>query len=302
MVLAAFRLAFLCLTSSPTLCGYRAAPLTTTLAYASRSVERSHSQPHKIQTRRTMTTEDNANADAVGLADIGAATARNGDETEAVNATNIKSWRAMLEASSAKSRKVRGGNYVQIATVDPVTNQPRCRTVVFRGFVKLPEGHSCYSSCDNFSCIMKMITDSRSQKVVEVMGHPNRAAELVWWFGKSSEQYRVTGELLFVGSGQFPLDQDRDLLIARKEQWGNLSDSARDGFLVEPTPGASYSGEAKGPAGGRDEEGHVMPPPDNFLLMLLIPKSVDYLLLTNNYRQLDEKSATGDWSSLRINP
>jgi hypothetical protein len=34
----------------------------------------------------------------------------------------------------------------------------------------------------------------------------------------------------------------------------------------------------------------------------LIPKSVDYLLLTNNYRQLDERSATGDWSSLRINP
>lgn len=247
----------------------------------------------------TSTSEDNANA--IGLADIGAATERSGDETE-YNATEIKSWRAMMEISSNKSRKVRGGNFVQIATVDPETNQPRCRTVVFRGFVKLPEGHPCFSSVDNLSCIMKMITDSRSQKVVEVMGHPNRAAELVWWFGKSSEQYRVTGELLFVGSGQFALDQDRDLLIARKEQWGNLSDSAREGFLVEPTPGASYSGESKVPAGGRDEEGNVMPPPDNFLLMLLIPKSVDYLLLTNNYRQVDERIASGDWSSLRVNP
>lgn len=245
-----------------------------------------------------MTSEENA--DAVGLADIGAATERSGDDTG--NATEGKSWREMLEISSAKSRKIRGSNFVQIATVDSETNQPKCRTVVFRGFVKLPEGHSCFSSCDDLSCIMKMITDSRSRKVVEVMGHPNKAAELVWWFSKSSEQYRVSGELLFVGSGQFPLDQDRDLLIARKEQWGNLSDSAREGFLTEPTPGGAYSGTFQVQAGGRDEEGNVLPPPDNFLLMLLMPKSVNYLRLTDNYSQVDERSTTGDWSSSRVNP
>jgi pyridoxamine 5'-phosphate oxidase len=296
MVVAALRLVFFCLTSSPSLCGYRAAPLTT-LAYALRDVKYS-SHPHKIESRRTMTTEDNA--DAVGLADIGASTDRSGDDTG--NGTEGKSWREMLEISSAKSRKIRGSNFVQIATVDSETNQPKCRTVVFRGFVKLPEDHSCFSSCDDLSCIMKMITDSRSKKVVEVMGHPNKAAELVWWFSKSSEQYRVSGELLFVGSGQFPLDQDRDLRIARKEQWGNLSDSAREGFLVEPTPGAAYSGKFQVQAGGRDEEGNVIPPPDNFLLMLLMPKSVNYLRLTDNYSQVDELSATGDWSSLRVNP
>jgi hypothetical protein len=244
-----------------------------------------------------MTSEDNANT--VGLSDIGT-TARKEDDTD--DTTEVKSWRAMLEISSNRSRKIRGSNFVQIATVDPETKEPRCRTVVFRGFLKLPEGHSCLNYCDDLSCIMKMITDSRSQKVSQAMGHPNKAAELLWWFPKSSEQYRVSGELLFVGSGQFALDGDSDLATARKEQWGNLSDSAREGFLVEQFPGEAYSGETQVPAGGRDEEGKVLPPPESFLLMLLIPKSVDYVRLTNMYRQVDERNAKGEWSFLRVNP
>ena len=43
-------------------------------------------------------------------------------------------WRERIDASIARSRKVRGGNYVQIATVDEA-GLPRCRTVVFRGWV-----------------------------------------------------------------------------------------------------------------------------------------------------------------------
>eukprot|EP00957_Ditylum_brightwellii_P007770 587730-Ditylum_brightwellii.AAC.1 len=42
--------------------------------------------------------------------------------------SDIKTWRERIAVSIAKSRKVRGGNYVQIATVDPATNEPRCRT------------------------------------------------------------------------------------------------------------------------------------------------------------------------------
>ena len=45
--------------------------------------------------------------------------------------TAIKTWKERIEASIAKSRRIRGGNYVQIATVDE-DGHPRCRTVVFR--------------------------------------------------------------------------------------------------------------------------------------------------------------------------
>ena len=40
------------------------------------------------------------------------------------------SWRSLLETSIARSRKVRGGNYVSLATVEGHSGKPRCRTVV----------------------------------------------------------------------------------------------------------------------------------------------------------------------------
>lgn len=70
-------------------------------------------------------------------------------------------WRERIDASIARSRKVRGGNYVQIATVDEA-GLPRCRTVVFRGW----QGEA-----------MKMITDARSEKAAHIAAQP--ACEMV---------------------------------------------------------------------------------------------------------------------------
>ena len=44
---------------------------------------------------------------------------------------------------------------------------------------------------------MKMITDSRSEKVKHIQ--LNNKCEMVWWFSKSSEQYRIFGELETIG-------------------------------------------------------------------------------------------------------
>ena len=88
-------------------------------------------------------------------------------------------WRERITDSIARSRKIRGGNYVQLATVD-ANNAPRCRTVVFRGFA--PDGR------------LKIITDQRSAKVQE-----SRRVEVCWWFSQSSEQYRVAGDITYIG-------------------------------------------------------------------------------------------------------
>jgi hypothetical protein len=45
-------------------------------------------------------------------------------------------WTSRITKSIAKSRKIKGGNYVQIATVD-ADGLPTCRTVVFRGFTNI---------------------------------------------------------------------------------------------------------------------------------------------------------------------
>lgn len=175
--------------------------------------------------------------------------------------------------------------------------EPRCRTVVFRGFL----------GTDDDNTTMKMITDRRSSKVSEASNmngagssddeEEGSNAEIVWWFSKSSEQYRIRGKLYFVGHDH----PNRDLLTARKAQWGNLSDSAREQFYWKE-PRIPYQTDAEGdvPPGGRSE-GKVLPPPDDFLLMLLTPKMVDYLRLGDNYRQLDEM-AKGQWTMARVNP
>lgn len=211
--------------------------------------------------------------------------------------SNPKSWRSLLEVSIAKTRKIRGSNYVQLSTIED--GEPRCRTVVFRGFQKLPSDHVLFDECDSLTTTMKMCTDLRSRKVAQNREQP--MAELVWWFPKTNEQYRIRGKLILVGQTD---EQDKPLMIARKELWGNLSDPARESFLGSLVPGDAYESDEKAeiPAGGRDEDGKPVPPPENFLLMLLDPTNVDYLLLgRDQYRQAD-KRVEGMWSFQRLNP
>jgi PPOX class probable FMN-dependent enzyme len=227
----------------------------------------------------------------VGLNDIATSSASSSQTTKLTN------WRNKIEISIAKSRKVRGGNYVQIATVDRNTMEPKCRTVVFRGFLPSLDG--------NQSCQMKMITDARSNKYAEITGgggvneneNENKInCEMVWWFSKSSEQYRISGQLQFIGE----TESDAHLLSCRKQQWGNLTDMAREQFYwLEP--GIPYERESEVPVGGRDEEGKVLSPPSNFLLMILNPKKCDYLKLGDNFRQLDTLEGE-EWKVDRVNP
>jgi pyridoxamine 5'-phosphate oxidase len=210
-----------------------------------------------------------------------------------------KSWRSLLEISIAKSRKIRGSNYVQIATVN--NGEPRCRTVVFRGFQNLPADHALSNHCDDMSCIMKMCTAKNSQKVAQNQQQP--IAEMVWWFPKTSEQYRVRGSLILIGNDS----DDKALATARKELWGNLGDPSRESFLETSVPGEAFStsSSTKTPPaeGGRGEDGKVLPPPDNFLLMLLDPSDCDYLRLTGGqYRQIDARAKDSGWSYERVNP
>jgi hypothetical protein len=153
-----------------------------------------------------------------------------------------------------------------------------------------------------FSCVVKMCTDQRSEKVKEVTDNPS--AEMVWWFPQTSEQYRIRGDLTMVGADC----PDKTLVASRKQLWGNLSDPARESFLDPNVPGGPYTQVVTVaiPTGGRDEQGTVVPPPENFLLMLLHPTRVDYLRLGGGdpqYRQVDVRDGqTKVWSRRRVNP
>ena len=125
-------------------------------------------------------------------------------------------------------------------------------------------------------------------------------------------EYRIEGELQLVGApgseaASVGAGAGHDLLVsARKEQWGQLSDPAREQFFWNgPGP---YSGAVEVPAGGRNAEtGAVLEAPPSFLLMLLHPTRVHYLRLTDNFAQVDELVAGGasgprQWAARRVNP
>lgn len=297
---------------------------------------------------------------SAGLSDIGDTTPKK--EGEAVNNPrnrhdkqidkSLIPWHARIEGSIARSRKIRGGNFVQIATVDQ-EGFPRCRTVVFRGFINigelgtvedaeiLPGESSDVFSLQSHSSIwaMKMITDARSEKVLQ-----STQCEMVWWFTQSSEQYRIAGRLELVRpepeydalphvASPSLSERSRALQRIRKQQWGNLSDSAREQFYwthpgrpmgreeffsSDGTPATGGDdvvtspsvASAPPPTGGRDSDGKVLPPPDTFLLLLLVPEQVKYLRLTDNYAQLDVcespresvDSTPRRWRSTRMTP
>lgn len=199
------------------------------------------------------------------------------------------SWLERIEISIAKSRKIKGGNYVQIATVDE-NGLPHCRTVVFRGFLKglqKPNGLSTLA--------LKMITDMRSEKVTQISSFP--ACEMVWWFSQSSEQFRISGTLQIISENS----DSEELKTERKQLWGNLSDPGREQFYWY-NPGDSFHSVPAVPTGGRDTEGKVLSPPSTFALLLLHPTSVKYLRLSDNLALLEEVSSQGDWLTKRVNP
>ncbi|KAL7567317.1 hypothetical protein ACA910_015691 [Epithemia clementina (nom. ined.)] len=241
-----------------------------------------------------------------------------------------QSWRSRLEQSMSVTRSIRGSNYVQLATVHHETGEPRCRTVVMRGFVTVPEHHAWFNVCDNnYSCLLQMCTDARSNKVQEQpQGNTSTTAELVWWFPSRKEQYRIRGALHFVGADKtttatattattpplvFETNEDEIFAKARLDLWAKLSDPARESFYQVGCPGQAYTTPndnnneekeeeeekeeiANDPAplpvrDGRDADGKVVPPPpDNFVLVVLNPNYVDYLRLGGTqYRQIDQK-------------
>lgn len=224
------------------------------------------------------------------------------------------SWRELLQESSEASRPIKGSNFVQLATVNPADSTPRVRTVVFRGFQDVPAGHDLHRPEESLSNLLSFSTDRRSEKVQQSSGasQPKQSAEVVWWFPHSNEQYRMRGELLFVGSPDdesicsHPFyNKDEVLQKSRVQMWEKHSDGSRESFFRSQAPGvstASTDSNVSIPPGGRDANGTILPPPDTFLLMLLQPYHVDYLRLTDLYRQQDKYDmGKQTWSRVEVN-
>jgi len=168
---------------------------------------------HQRRIMSSTTSLGNSNDQQKGLSDI----VQNPNNSK-INSNNSDdnnyhlNWKDRIDISIAKSRKIRGSNFVQISTINYETMEPRCRTVVFRGFlkdvpcsavdsvlssvVKKTDGDATAINASSevgnkgddlyTDCVMKMITDTRSNKVKELGAYHNEwesgnTAEMVWW-------------------------------------------------------------------------------------------------------------------------
>lgn len=250
------------------------------------------------------------------------------------------SWRTRIDWAIAESRKKSFPPFIQLATVDnsqrgsPV---PRCRTVVFRGFL---DGGGMASAESSNQHILKIITDARSEKVGQIRENP--LVEVTWWFPGSNEQFRISGRAelhsfggtLITGGATSSSVSNRANTDAVRDQWRQLKDQAREQFYWDQ-PGVNFSGlgyskeraddfetlqesgsiedekssdvqmcqgEVTGiPPGGRDGSGTILDPPETFLLLLVFPECVKYLRLGDNFATCDDFKH-GKWATARVNP
>ena len=193
---------------------------------------------------------------------------------------NLPEWRSLLASALHRNRAKYHSRYFQLATISP-EGLPKNRTVVFRGFLESTN-------------IIQIITDSRSEKAAQI--NHQCWGEICWYFTKTKEQFRISGNLLLINSH----NSNSELIAARKAVWQKISDNARSQFIW-PNPGESRTDDLNlfSPATPSPQE-----PVTNFCLLLLTPEKVDHLELRGEpqNRCLYTLQSNGDWTINPINP
>lgn len=188
-------------------------------------------------------------------------------------------WRSLLAGALHRHRSLPHSRYLQLATVRP-DGRPANRTVVFRGFL-------------NGSDRLQIVTDERSEKLAQIRENP--WGEGCWYFPKTREQFRLSGQLTIVDAEC----GDASLQFRRREAWAKLSNAARSGFAL-PSPGQPRA----------ETEAFDVPVPNptdplpQFCLLLLDPDWVDLLQLRPDpqNRWIYQRQPDRSWSVSWVNP
>ena len=178
---------------------------------------------------------------------------------------NFPSWRQDLKSSRQKEGKSSSNRWIQLATVSK-ENEPRLRTVVFRGWHK--------------ETSMIIFTDKRSEKIEHLKSNPN--AEILWFFLKTKSQYRFKGKV--------------SELSDNKNYWDGLSEKSKSSWFW------GSPGEKKTKLQSVYDKLSALPKSENFVVLIFEIDSVDLLKLEQpiHKRYLWEK--INEWQKIEINP
>ena len=179
---------------------------------------------------------------------------------------NLPSWRQDLKSSIKKEGNSHSNRWVQLATVSH-KNEPRLRTVVFRGW--------------NKDSSMIIFSDRRSEKIEHLKSNPN--AEILWFFLKTKSQYRFKGEI--------------SELTDKNNYWDTLSEKSKSSWFWG-SPGEKINQKLQ----SAFEMSSNLPKSENFIVLNFEIDSVDLLKLEQpvHKRYLWEK--VKKWEKVEINP
>ncbi|EPQ50275.1 hypothetical protein GLOTRDRAFT_112738 [Gloeophyllum trabeum ATCC 11539] len=84
-------------------------------------------------------------------------------------------------------------NGLQLATIDPVANMPEIRTLACIDLLEV-KGQS--------APLLVLSTDVRTPKVSQILANPR--VQVLWWFGDTHEQFRISGVASIVAAPGTP--------------------------------------------------------------------------------------------------
>ena len=179
---------------------------------------------------------------------------------------NIPRWRQELKSARKKEGKLSSSRWFQLCTVN-ANNEPRLRTVVFRGWQK-----------ENSFLIF---TDKRSEKIKHLKSNSN--AEVLWLFYKSKSQFRFKGEL--------------KELSDNIRHWDSLSEKSKLTWFWQP-PGIEIIKNIQ----SSQEILSNLKKPENFIVLEFEITSVDLLKLLSPIHKRYIWNKENDWKKIEINP
>ena len=182
-----------------------------------------------------------------------------------MNDSILPTWRQSLKASQSKEGKLISNRWIQLANISK-NNQPRVRTVVFRGWV----GPST----------MLIYTDKRSEKFKDL--EINNDIEILWLFFKSKTQYRFKGK-------SYKVDND-------KCYWENLSNKSKIPWYW-PTPGEEID-KKKTFSFSND----TLSKPSNFSVLRIEINEVDLLKLEKPVHKRYVWKSNNNWKTVEVYP
>ena len=179
---------------------------------------------------------------------------------------NIPIWRQELKYARKKEGKSPSNRWIQLSTVTS-NNEPRIRTVVFRGWEK-----------ENS---MLIFTDRRSDKIEHLKYNSN--AEILWLFLRSKSQFRFKGKV--------------KELKENNQYWDSLSDRSKSSWFWQH-PGKEINKNLQASS--------IIPTslnkPESFVALEFQIYSVELLRLTKPIHKRFIWKKENKWKKKEINP